>query len=263
MGEHRAHRKGLFVGARQNGAGPRQACAREVRHEPLDQRRLKLFARVADHPHRALVGAHGRQGFGFQALLNARHKGVAVGHHVDGAAEIFRHFVTHRVALGDELLHEAPRGPAERIDVLIVVAHGDDAHGLIGFDERVDQVGFLIVHVLRFVDHEDRFAHARGLCRAAADFGGRLFDDALGFFQGAVAAEHVKGKGVKGFDVHKVGGLANELDEALFKFRGRRPREGEHQQLLGAHVFAHQKARELVHEHAALRPPRQTAPARR
>ena len=118
-----------------------------------------------------------------EASLDFAHKGVAEVNHRGRAAVVFRHFMAHSIALGKHILHEATVGAAESVNVLIVVSHGNHAKRFVVLNERIDKRGFGGVHVLRFVNHEHRFADARGLGIARSDLFGGFENDAVGFLQ--------------------------------------------------------------------------------
>lgn len=189
------------------------------------------------HFHAARGGADRGDGCGLHPTGNAEGEGVGKGYDVQGAAEILGHLVEFGARLGDKLSHKAGVGPTELVDVLVIVSDSDEAHVVVMPHESTNEIKFVGVHILGFVDEEDGFADAVGFDLSCLDHLSSLADDMISSVEVADTSEEVEAVGMKSFDFDEVSGVADEIEESLLELGSCCTGEGEHEELLVFHFF--------------------------
>ena len=96
-------------------------------------------------------------------------------------------------------------------------------------------------HVLRLINHQHRLANPVGLHFSLFNHLRSLPHHVLYFLQVTNQAQQVKTIGMKSLDFHVVRRIANQFHQPLLEFRGSRPGESQHQQLLVLHILQQQQ----------------------
>ena len=153
------------------------------------------------------------------------------------AAIILRHLNESAILGLGQFVEILRIGTSELVDVLVVIAHGYHPHFFVGMYEGSNQGIIILAHILRFVDYEHSLADAIRLHFSCIDHFCRLSYHVSRLVQIAHSAQQVEAIRMESLDLYKVGGVADELHQALFKFGGCCTREGEHQELLMLYIF--------------------------
>ena len=240
--------RGLVVGADEDAGGFAAPGAFHL----FDEGQHHLRGGVPDDFHLPGFVADGDARTALHPVADGLDEGVGEFDDGAGAAVVFDQLVAAFRPAAGERGHVAAVGAAEGVDVLVVVAHGDHAHFLVGPHQGPHQGVLAGVHVLRLVDDQHRLGDAVRLHPAAFDQPDGLADHVPGLFQVADASQEVEAVGVEGLDFDEVGGVADEVEQAALEFGGGGAREGQHEQLLVLDVFEQQQGRELVDQDAGL-----------
>ena len=212
------------------GEDARGACM-TVMEQFVDQRAVHDCRGVAGDANPSLFVAHRLDLRVLHPSGDRLDELVGKGDRMTGTAEIVGHLDEASSGSLGQLEHVAGVRPPEFVDVLVVVTHGDDAHLLVADHQRRYEGILVGGHVLCFVDDEHGLADLVGFDLPLFDHPGSPRDNILGIFEVTDTPQQVETIGVEGLDLDEMGRIADQRHQPLFELRGRRTREGEHQQL--------------------------------
>ena len=196
---------------------------------------------MASHSNPSVFLAHRYNRHAFQPSANTFHKIIGRCHHMTCTPVILRHLHKAASSLLCQLPHVTGIRATELINILVIVAHSYHPHLLIVVHQRPYQRMLFHAHVLRLINHQHRLANPVGLHFPLFNHLRSLPHHVLYFLQVTNQAQQVKTIGMKSLDFHVVRRIANQFHQPLLEFRGSRPGESQHQQLLVLHILQQQQ----------------------
>ena len=207
---------------------------------------------VTGHAYPPLLLPSGHYGQVLQAMGNLGDKSIGKGHQVGCAAKIIVELVLTRAHIFDEMLQMHRAGTTKGIDVLVVIAYGDDTQLLISFHQQTDQLILPGIHILRLINHQYRLVDAVGFNIVLPDLRNGLRNNGLRLLQSPHFTQQIETISVKSLYLNKSRGIAYERLQAGLKLRSGGTRKGQHQQLLVLYILHQQQGSQLMHQHLGL-----------
>ena len=148
----------LFIGGCQDAAAPLPGGF-QVRR----QRNLQTVPPVLCNDNLPRLGVDSPDLRRFHPPRDAGGKGVCQLYDTLFTSEIVRHFIACRAVIRNQGFHIRCVRTAEGVDILVVISHGDDPHALVPLHQGADERKLVLIHILGFVNDQDRFGHAARL----------------------------------------------------------------------------------------------------
>ena len=208
---------GFFVGLGQHTRGTVSTVTDQV----FDEWLIHIGRVVVCHLHPSVFFSHGEDRGSFDSFSDDFGKFVGETDRMACASVVLGHFDKPTAAFLGQAVHVFRVRTAEFVDVLVVVAHCNDAHFFVIGHQGTHQCIFFVAHVLCLVYHQYRFPDSVGfhftLFYHFGSFGYYVF----GFFQIAYPSQQVETIGMEGLYFDKVGGVADQFHQPLLEFRCR------------------------------------------